>query len=577
MRVKLAKTAGFCMGVRLAMEKVLAQANKSKEPIYTYGPLIHNRQVLELLESKGVQAVDELEGISDGTVVIRAHGIPPEKRRLLRSTGLRVIDATCPKVARVQAIIRSRTRKGYTALIVGEKDHPEVIGLQGYAEGKAHVIDRPEQVTGLPLEGPLFVVAQTTQDAGLYGEIVEAVRRTNLEAEVFDTICDATHNRQAEVASFAGQVEAMVVVGGYHSGNTRRLAQVSKAAGMPTFHVETEKELDRGVLTGIGSVGVTAGASTPNWMIKNVVRELEDIRSRRDSRAIRSLRRAVKFMAFTNILAALGAFSLAHAAALLSGRATDPAHYTLAAVYIWAMHILNRFLDRGASTYNEPDRARFYKRHRTALVFLGAAAQAAALLLAWRQGASVFAAVIALSALGMVYSLPVVPLRSESRWRYGRIKDIPGSKTLSESLAWSVVICLVPLLGLDASASPAAFTAFVFVLAMVYVRSALFDIFRVQGDLVAGVETLPITIGERRTLRLLGYVLAGGALVLVLAGALHAANSLAFALTLAFFSSALTLIAYEKRWLYPGLRLEAMVEGNLLVAGPLASLWRVIS
>ena len=210
MKVKLAKTAGFCMGVRRAMDIVLKEVNKGDGHLYTLGPLIHNNQVLELLASKGVTAIDDIEGIDRGTIVIRAHGIHPQKRKFIRSSGLKVIDATCPKVAKVQAIIRYHTSKGFQAIIVGEKDHAEVIGLNGYSGDSAFIITDPDDVSKLPdLEKP-FVVSQTTQNERVYQQITNRLKQRFPHCIVFNTICDATYNRQNEVRSFSGQVDGIV-------------------------------------------------------------------------------------------------------------------------------------------------------------------------------------------------------------------------------------------------------------------------------------------------------------------------------------------------------------------------------
>jgi len=239
MRIRMARTAGFCMGVRRAMEMTLAEANRQEGPLYTYGPLIHNRQVLGLLESRGVRSVQDVEGLEGGRIVIRAHGIPPDQRGVLKQSGLEMVDATCPKVARVQALIRSHTRKGYQAVIVGDPDHAEVVGLVGYSEGPAYVIQGPEEVAALPPIERVVVVAQTTQNGDVYRETVERLRSRFAQVLAFDTICEATHDRQQEVRSLARQVDAMVVVGGYHSGNTRRLVEIARETGVKTFHVET--------------------------------------------------------------------------------------------------------------------------------------------------------------------------------------------------------------------------------------------------------------------------------------------------------------------------------------------------
>jgi len=264
------------MGVRRAMEIVMVEANKKEGHLFTFGPLIHNRQVLDLLESKGVKTADDVSNLASGRIVIRAHGIPPLQRKMLEQTGLKVIDATCPKVTRVQAIIRHYSNKGHAAIIVGDPNHAEVIGLMGYSRDPAHVIQEEEDVNRLPALQQPFVVAQTTQNEEKFKRIVDALKNRFRDLQVFDTICDATHERQQEVRTFKGQVDAVVVVGGYHSANTQRLASISQEESLPTFHVETEADLDRSALSRMRIVGVTAGASTPDNVINAVVRRLED-------------------------------------------------------------------------------------------------------------------------------------------------------------------------------------------------------------------------------------------------------------------------------------------------------------
>lgn len=574
MKVKLAKTVGFCMGVRRAMEIVLTEINKGTRPLYTYGPLIHNRQVSALLETKGVKAIDRIEGLHDGTIVIRAHGIPPSERRRIKSAGMRIRDATCPRVAAVQAIISSRTKQGYHAIIVGDKDHPEVMGLMGYAHGKARAIKSAEEVAQLPRMKKLFVVAQTTQSGENFREVVKAIQERFPEALIFDTICDATHSRQEEVRAFSGQVDGLVVVGGYNSGNTQRLVQISREAGMPTFHVETEKELAKEKLAAMEVVGVTAGASTPNWMIKSIVREIEGIQSRTETALGRWLIGVGRSLLLSNVVVAAGAFALAYAAAILSGRRADIIYPSLAFCYVYAMHVLNRFLDKGASAYNDPEVATFYRRYRTFLVLSGIISIIMALALSYYLGLSVFFAMAGLNLLGIMYSIPLVPEGIRHLWDYSRIKDIPGSKTLSEALAWGAVIALLPLLGSQKIAVLAALAAFIFVFCLTYIRSALFDIFQEQGDLIVGVETLPITLGEERTLLLLKGVAALAGVFLLAAPLSAATGPFAYLLLLCVLSSALCLLAYERKWLHPGRRFEALVEGNFFLAGFLGLIWQ---
>lgn len=565
------------MGVRRAMEMVLSESNKNRGPIYTYGPLIHNKQVMALLESKGITAVDDFRGLKEGTLVIRAHGIPPEERHLLRNSGLRIIDATCPRVARVQSVIRYHTKKGYCAVIAGDEDHPEVIGLVGYGNDRAYVISDPQEVDGLPECEQCIVVAQTTQDELLFNDIVEAVKARYPDALVFDTICDATRNRQEEVRSFAQQVDGLVVVGGFHSGNTKRLVQVADSVDLPAFHVETEKELDREKLSNMELVAITAGASTPNWMIKDVVQAVESIRSRKETALFRWMRNIFKFLMLSNLGVAFGAACLAHAAALLAGRTPDLLYPALAFLYIYSMHVANRFLDKGASTYNDPEMASFYRNNRIFLILTSLASMIGVLALSYHMGPATFFAMAILSILGIVYSMPIVPPRLQSLSRFSKIKDIPGSKTLSVALAWGAVTALLPLLVPTGASLLGAIISFLFIISMVYVRSALFDIFQAQGDLIVGVETLPIVMGEKRTILMLKWIISLSALILFLAPLLGIVGPFSYLMVLCLLSLGLCLVAYNRQWLYPGNRLEAMVEGNLFLAGLLGLGWQLLS
>jgi 4-hydroxy-3-methylbut-2-enyl diphosphate reductase len=576
MKVKFAKTAGFCMGVRRAMELVLTEANRGEGPLFTFGPLIHNNQVMELLASKGVRTIQEIDGKQEGRIVIRAHGIPPQQRKAIRKTGLKIVDATCPKVAKVQAIIRYFTHKGYTAVIVGDKNHAEVKGLVGYSKTSVHVIQGVEEVDSLPHFERGFVVAQTTQNEENYRGVVKALKNRYPDIRVFDTICNATHLRQLEVRSFAGQVDAVVVVGGYHSGNTQRLCEVSKAAGIPTFHVETEKDVDRHMLQGMKTIGLTAGASTPNWMIKNVGKEIEMIRGRRESSLLRLFKSVLRFLVLSNVAVATGAFSLSYAASVLSNRQPHLIHPLLTFLYIYAMYVFNRYLDKGASAYNDPERAAFLNKNKALLITTGVTSISAALVLSLQISFLTFLTLTGFSLLGIVYSIPLVPQRIRNKTPYSKIKDIPGSRTLSEALGWAAVIGVLPLLTLEKIVWPNVISCVMFVFLISYTRSALFDIFQVQGDLIVGSETLPITLGEKKTLILLKCTLLVSAIILTAAPMLGLFGPISILMLVPLLSLSLCLLAYEKSWLYPGIRFEALVEANFFLAGFLSLIWQAI-
>ncbi|MBW1782277.1 MAG: 4-hydroxy-3-methylbut-2-enyl diphosphate reductase [Deltaproteobacteria bacterium] len=574
MKVILAKTAGFCMGVRRAMEIVMVEANKKEGPLFTFGPLIHNQQVLELLEAKGVNATEDVKNLTSGRIVIRAHGIPPRKRASLEQTGLKVIDATCPKVTRVQAIIRHYSNKGHSAIIVGDRNHAEVIGLMGYSKTPAHVIQDEADVAALSRIEKPFVVAQTTQNEEKFNKIVDALKSRFPDLQVFDTICDATHERQQEVRTFKGHVDAVVVVGGYHSANTQRLARISEEESLPTFHVETEKDLDKTKLSGMRVIALTAGASTPHWMIKNVLQEIERIRDRRETFLTSWFKQVFKFLVLSNLIVALGAFSFAYAVSILAGREPIVAFPLLTFLYIYAMHIFNRFLDKGASAYNDPERAAFLKTHRGLLNITGITALAMALALSYMIGTITFLALTGLSLLGIIYSIPLVPDRLRKTYRYSKIKDIPGSRSLSEALAWVAVITILPVLETKGKLSATLMTAFI-VFTWSYARAIFFSLLQVQGDLMVGTETLPITLGERRTLILLRIVFLFTAFILLVGPILGIAGLFCYVMLMPLFTLWLSLQAYERQWLSPGITLEALVETNFLLTGLMALIWQI--
>ncbi|WP_419788390.1 4-hydroxy-3-methylbut-2-enyl diphosphate reductase [Pseudodesulfovibrio sp.] len=276
MEVKLAETAGFCMGVDMALkrlDKLVAEA--AGRPLFILGPIIHNPQVLESYAAKGVTTVERPDEVPDGAcVVIRAHGIPRQVEEDLVSRNVIVKDATCPRVKKAQLLIARHTADRSVLLLYGEADHPEVKGLVSYAGDGHFVFDSPEELAAYGFEpGKSYVLAaQTTQDRAVFEKLAERFENDDtLDVTILRTICDATRLRQKEASELAAEVDSMVVVGGYNSGNTRRLVQVVAERGTPCVHVETASELDTAQFSGCRRVGVTAGASTPHHLIHEVI------------------------------------------------------------------------------------------------------------------------------------------------------------------------------------------------------------------------------------------------------------------------------------------------------------------
>lgn len=277
MKIKIAKTAGFCWGVKRAIDKVVELRGVTSGKIQTFGPLIHNPQELQRLEKKDIKAVKKIKDLKDSTVVIRTHGISPAQRAALKDRDLSILDTTCPDVASIHARVKRSIRAGHHVIIAGHKGHPEIIGLMGYTGGKGHLVEQVKDVDNLPDLEKVSLVSQSTFDKGEFLRIAESVCKRFPGAEIYYTICDATHDRQDEVNRLAREVDVMVVIGGKSSSNTSRLAEVASSLGTPTVHVETESELGADFFEGAEVVGVTAGASTPDWMIERVIKKIEEI------------------------------------------------------------------------------------------------------------------------------------------------------------------------------------------------------------------------------------------------------------------------------------------------------------
>ena len=275
MKVTTAKTAGFCFGVKRAVEKVYEQAESCREPVYTYGPIIHNETVVEDLERRGVRVIDtpeELEQLTRGTVIIRSHGVDKAIYDKIKKQGLNCVDATCPFVKKIHRIAERESRDGRHIVIIGNEGHPEVEGIKGWCEGGVTVISDREGAENfsLPEGSRVCIVSQTTFNYNKFQELVEIFFKKSYDSIVLNTICNATEERQREARSIAKQVDAMIVIGGRSSSNTQKLYEICRKECKNTYYRQTLVDLDSKPFQSIGHVGITAGASTPNKIIEEV-------------------------------------------------------------------------------------------------------------------------------------------------------------------------------------------------------------------------------------------------------------------------------------------------------------------
>ncbi|MBF0099272.1 MAG: 4-hydroxy-3-methylbut-2-enyl diphosphate reductase [Desulfobacterales bacterium] len=584
MKIHIAKTAGFCMGVRRAVEMVLDTANRNDmSPLHTFGPLIHNPQVLALLEEKGIPVLNKVPEKGSGTVIIRAHGVPIQTLSQLKSAGFRVIDATCPKVIRVQRIIHKHAEQGYVTIIVGDSDHPEVIGLLSYTNHNGVVVSSLSEFENLPRYNKAIIVAQTTQNTSLFEQINQSVQNNYKNYLIFNTICDSTEKRQAEIKHLSTCSDATIIVGGKNSGNTQRLYEIAKQSGKPAFLIENETELDSGLLKPFREVSITAGASTPNWVIHSVYKRLETIQYERQPRIKSLLFCIMKYLLISNLYLALGAGSLCYTSIYLQGLPYDIKFITMAFLYIFSMQVVNNLTAIKSDHYNHPERAEFYQKYKFPLGITAFFSGLIGLVIAGSLGIIPFIILLVMTILGPVYDVNIIHPKY-TKIPYTKIKDIPGSKTLLIALAWGVVTSFLPALfaynsvtfDTDGIMYLRMVLTTVIMSALVFVRSAFNDIMEMQGDRIVGKETIPIFIGKDQTIRLLKAILASVFGVLWFGSQFGALPSLGFILSIYPLFLLGFIYAYDYKKILPGMKLDFWVESHFIVAGIVTVLWNAI-
>lgn len=273
-KVILAEVAGFCFGVQRAVDLAAAARRERYGKLTSLGPIIHNPQVIEKMAAEGVGAAQNLDEIGEGTVIMSAHGVAPSTLEAAKAKGLDVLDVTCPFVTKVHRTAQQLIAQGYQLILVGDHGHTEVQGIVGAVEGNVTVVSSPEELRGLKLARKVGIVSQTTQKAENFAAVVAEVCKSVFDVRAYNTICNATDELQEAAEALARQVDVVIVVGGRKSANTRRLRDTCAKQGVPAYQVETAEEVVDAWLEGKETVGVTAGASTPDWLIEAVVRRV---------------------------------------------------------------------------------------------------------------------------------------------------------------------------------------------------------------------------------------------------------------------------------------------------------------
>jgi len=483
--------------VQRAIDQALATAKKTNDPVYTHGPLIHNRQVIDELKKRNITSVEgELERARNGTLIIRAHGIRPDELSRIKSSQSRVVDATCPLVMKVHKKIRKYQDEGYRIYIMGEATHPEVLGLIGAANDEALIVPPdPSRIDEIPVtDERVCLVSQTTQNDQIFAEVARKLEGRCRELLAVNTICNPTRSHQQETLEIASTVDLVVVVGGKHSANTRHLADLARTVCSRVIHIETDAELSPSIIEGVESVGVTAGASTPQWMIRRVVDRLEEL-SGGAGWIKRLFRSFIGLVIPTNIYSSMAFASLYAGLSIVSGFPIHKLAFLSALLVVFGIHSINEY----SEDVGFDRRSRFspviYERFRKGMLSLAFLSVSIGVYLGLvlteteRVHPFVPIALFLIASGGVVYGRKLVPAFLIQKMGFRSIKDLPGSKDLSVSLGWTLLIAFVPLFSGGGICSYSYLMSVLYVFVVVFRRSAVMALQEVQGDRIVGMES----------------------------------------------------------------------------------------
>ena len=565
-QITVASTAGFCPGVKNAIDKVLELAKSAKKPIYTLGPLIHNRQVIETLREKNIRAVNDVSEIKDkdAILVIRAHGIPPELEADIRQRRLEVVDATCPLVKHVHRTIAAYAEKGCDTVIVGDKDHAEVIGLMGYTMGRGHVISGPAEVSLLPRMEKANVVAQTTQEEEVFLAAVDALREKTGELTVSNTICKPTKDRQKETVELSKKSDLVIVVGGRNSANTARLFQICRKLSPAAVHIEKEDDLDAALLEGREKIFITAGASTPSWMREKVLAHVRELTGTGGNPLKERLFFLWKLGITSGAYTALAAVALSYVCMKLENSPVSNKLLLMAGLFVLSLHMANRAGEKGTAA---PDKA-----NRLLFIRFGSAVKAAAFLsgalavfLSATLGPRVLLPTAFFWGAGMLYPYKL-PFGLEKSGNF------PASKDIVTALGWAFVCAYAPGLWHGSILYKSTHLAVTFAALLVFIRSVLFGISHAHSDMIVGKENFYKAAGPKFTYLTLCAMFIFLETVLVLLINMGWKPQLASALFAGLFYYIALMLFFYFRKIPERTTAETLIDSQFLILALLA--WR---
>lgn len=495
MKVEIGKFAGFCDGVKYAVEKTFSQASKSNEEIYVDGHLIHNPQTLDMLEKTGVKTYEDTEDdmsvLDDKTVIIRAHGISPERREALSNHAKKIVNLTCKYVAKIQALVKKHSSLGYRVIVIGNPTHPEIIGVCGFAQD-VYVVYKDEDIEKLPEDDKkTLIVAQTTLQKETFNKFVSQIqdKYKNSELIIKNTICEATEQRQNEILDIAKRNDVVLVIGGSESSNTRNLYKIASSI-KPSFYVEFKEDLEKIDLTPYKNVGIMAGASTPDWLIEDIAQTIKDNYS---SSFYRGINKVFDFLNYGYIFFSFGAFLMSYA---IYDILNKPFQYRIGVIV--ALYYLFMSLGNGYSNYtikiSDKRRYLFYQKYKPPFLTIIVVSALIMFYLAYNVDIGILMLTILSTLLGTAYNISFEKNdRFNHSFFFRLFKKLVPFKAIIISIAVTTLLNGSILL-LNRNILKENTLSYLFSVSIVFIfmfiRQALIEIKFSQSDKIAGAVTL---------------------------------------------------------------------------------------
>jgi 4-hydroxy-3-methylbut-2-enyl diphosphate reductase len=548
--VTIASRAGFCPGVKKAIDSVLELEATGKKPVYTVGPLIHNKQVTDNLETKGITAIDTLEQAKDknGVLVIRAHGITPQFQKEIENYGMQVKDCTCPLVKKAHNVISEYAAQGYDTVIIGDAGHAEVVGLLGYTNGKGVVVANAEEAKKLPQFDKVNIVAQTTQKEETFYKIANIIKAKSKNCQISNTICEPTKQRQKETIENAKASDLVIVVGGRHSANTARLAKLCGELCKKVMHIESAAEIIEGDILQPKKIFITAGASTPNWVIEEAAARVKNLRKEHIS-FLAICETVWGFIVKNSIYASFAAVCLAYVCSKLQNVKADPYLFLLTLLFIFTLTMVNK------------DERILLLKNKKYFYFFCSLCAAAAAALSLRYNVYVYVPVLLFLALGIIYSL---------RHRLKYFSAMLGTKDIITALGWVFVCVYVPAASQDIIFSKSAALAWAYGFLLVFTRTVILSIGTEYKDIILGRESFYKAFGITKTKIAITFIIFALTAVLIKLLLMGWKTGLVSMLLLGHIYTVFTAVYFYSKKIPRGVLSETVIDGQFYLLALLA-------